>query len=1214
MLTYVLNPLYRSSCPVCGGDLTSRDIEEYGKCSKCRSRLDSSLNVFTLNKIIEDEVEDFEEFFKTATKGLTPWGAQKTWIKRILSGENTVLIAPTGMGKTTLLVAYALFASSRGKKILYITPTRALGKQIHARISGDAGSEHSVFYDSGLPKRRKQILLEKIGKGDFKILVITNSFLGRNFDLLSKHEFDIIIVDDVDSLLRSEKNILRLLLLLGFNEEVVQLAKKRLQLLWRLMVSKSLNNEESYYSIVKEYLDLDAKIEASLKTLKRRQLIVASATGRIKGLMGRILKDLLQVDVSGITIYGRDVTDSYFLRSLDEASWELAALVKTLGPGCVIYVSPRHPFKQQLVKLSEDLRSILEREGFKIADATPANVLKLVSGQVDVLIGSASYYGSGVRGIDAPQSIKYVVFLGTPVFTVSLDSFLSNPNMLARILIELAEKTGIKSLREKAYTVRRLVYYLSPGETRLLRNVLKGKIPEEAVKPHEKLYSKYVELKTLYSETIREVEKYLDVNTVLEAGSITLLKSRDGYVALIPDAMTYIQASGRVSRLYGGRMTHGLSLILETPLLSNLVKGLEMKLKLINKDLGFRELKELDLSVEKEMAESTRTRSGEWLLKYRSILIVVESPTKAKTIARFFGKPVSRRIGDVNVYEIPVKIGEEIVDLNITATRGHLYDLTTDPYIDNYGIIVETGLVTPVYETIKRCRVCGTQFTHEASCPRCGSGVFSDQKAIVNALRKLASEVDEVLIATDPDIEGEKIAYDVYLAVLPVNSNVWRIELHEITLQEFLKSIERKRSVDRNKVLAEIYRRSLDRLVGFSLSQDLWSRFGKRFLGAGRVQTPVLGMIIQRYREYVEGRCRKIELSLGSPLNTKYSVCVDNDSSLVDEARRAGKILLRKEGEEVVEIAPKPPYTTDEFLVDAARRGIPVSLAMKIAQELFEAGLITYHRTDSKYVSATGVSIASKYLASKNLRNLFKPSHWGEPGAHEAIRPVYPYDADDLMKAFTEGLIPLTIPLTGLHYSLYDMIFKRFIASQMKPFKAVKARFSLWVNGISLGTMEVYTRIVEEGFNSVAGIKTHEALGNVEEAEVPVKEVKTSISSRTFLYSEGDLVALMKKTGIGRPSTYSKIISSIERHGYIVKSRKKLKLIPTKTGVMVYNYVSTAYPDLTSIELTRRMEDLIDEISMGRLNAAEVIMDLLQSLSTRSLITVKTVNTFSSQL
>jgi len=1209
-LTIALNPLYRNSCPVCGGDLTSRDVEEHGKCQRCRSSLDSSLNVFTLSRIIEDEVGDFEEFFKTVTKGLTPWGAQKTWVKRILSGENTVLIAPTGMGKTTLLIAYAVFASSRGKRILYVTPTRALGKQIHARITGDGGGE-AVFYDSGLSRRKKQAVLERIVKGDFKILVITNSFLGRNFDLLSRHEFDIVIVDDVDSLLRSEKNILRLLYLLGFNEEVVQLAKKRLQLLWKLMVNKSLNNEESYSSIVKEYLELDARIESSLRTLKRRQLIVASATGRIKGVMGRILKDLLRVDVSGITIYGRDVTDSYLLRSPGEAAGELAALVKALGPGCVIYISPRHPLKQQLVKLSEDLRGILEKEGFKTADATPANILKMVSGQVDVLIGSASYYGSSVRGIDAPQSIKYVVFLGTPVFTVSLESFLSNPNMLARILIELAEKTSVKSLRERAYTVRRLVYYLSPGETRLLRNVLTGKIPEEAVKPHEKLYSKYVELKTLYSKTVKEVEDYLDANTVLEAGSITLLKNGDAYLAVIPDAMTYIQASGRVSRLYGGRMTHGLSLIVEAPLLSNLVKGLELKLRMINKDLGFKQLGELDLSAEKKAAESTRTRSGEWALKYRSVLIVVESPTKAKTIARFFGKPVSRRIGDVNAYEIPVKIGGEIIDLNITATRGHLYDLTTDPSIDNYGIVVENGLVAPVYETIKRCRVCGTQFTHESSCPRCGSGVFSDQKNVVNALRKLAGEVDEVLIATDPDVEGEKIAYDVYLSVLPVNSNVWRIELHEITLHEFLKSLERKRGVDRNRVLAEIYRRSLDRLVGFSLSQDLWSRFGKKYLGAGRVQTPVLGMIIQRYREYVEGKCRKIELELGEPLNTKYSVCVDKDSSLAEEVGKAGKILLRKEGEEVVEVSPKPPYTTDEFLVDAARRGIPVGLAMKIAQELFEAGLITYHRTDSKYVSATGVSIASKYLAAKNLKSLHRPSHWGEPGAHEAIRPVYPYDTDDLMKAFTEGLIPLTIPLTGLHYSLYDMIFKRFVASQMKPFKAVKSRFTLWVNNTALGTMEVYTRIVEDGFNLVAGVKTHGGLENVREAEVLVKQVKTSISSRTFLYSEGDLVALMKKTGIGRPSTYSKIISSIEKHGYIVKSRKKLKLIPTKTGIMVYNYVSTAYPDLTSVELTRRMEELIDEISTGRLSAAEVIIDLMQSLSTRSLIPVKTLSTFS---
>ncbi|MEM4888972.1 MAG: DNA topoisomerase, partial [Thermosphaera sp.] len=159
-----------------------------------------------------------------------------------------------------------------------------------------------------------------------------------------------------------------------------------------------------------------------------------------------------------------------------------------------------------------------------------------------------------------------------------------------------------------------------------------------------------------------------------------------------------------------------------------------------------------------------------------------------------------------------------------------------------------------------------------------------------------------------------------------------------------------------------------------------------------------------------------------------------------------------------------------------------------------------------------------------------------------------------------------------------------------------------------LGVFEAYTRIIEDGFNKVAGVRVHESLAGIEEAAVGVREFKSSMSSRTPLFSEGDLVTLMKKVGIGRPSTYSKIISSIVRHGYVLKSKKKFKLIPTKTGVEVYKYVSTNYPELTSVELTRRMEEMIDEISAGRLDAAEVILDLMRALSEKKLVKPETIS------
>lgn len=200
-----------------------------------------------------------------------------------------------------------------------------------------------MFYDSGLSKKKKAESMELISRGEFKILVITNSFLSRYFELLRRHEYDVVIVDDVDSLLRSEKNILRLLFLLGFTEGVVELAKKRHQLLWKILVNKSLNNEESYSNYIKEYLNLDLQIETAVKKMKRRQLVVASATGRIKGLMGRVLKDLLHVDVSGITIYGRDVSDSYVAERFENIAQELAGVIEKLGPGGLFTPPPGIP-------------------------------------------------------------------------------------------------------------------------------------------------------------------------------------------------------------------------------------------------------------------------------------------------------------------------------------------------------------------------------------------------------------------------------------------------------------------------------------------------------------------------------------------------------------------------------------------------------------------------------------------------------------------------------------------------------------------------------------------------------------------------------------------------------------------------------------------------------------------------------------------------------
>lgn len=1157
-----------------------------------------------INELFENDLEDFIEFFKTVTGGLSPWGAQRGWAKRLISGENTVLVAPTGIGKSTLLIVYALYASSKGKKVLYLAPTRTLAKQIYLKLldyASRAGvpGDSILFYDSGTSKKKRELVLTSVKRGEYRVLVATSSFLAKRHELFRETRPQLVIADDVDSLMRSEKSVRKLLHVIGYGDDIIELVKKKLNLLWKLLNTKSNNREDLYQPIVKEYVELDSEIEARIAQSTRSQVVMASATGRMKGLMGKVLKEILRVDASGITIYGRDVTDAYLLVSNSSEYARIAEIISALGPGGIIYVSPRHPLKKffsdLLAKILEDL------SGMRVGEATPRNLEKMARGELDLLVGSASYYGSSVRGIDLPEKIKYVIFLGTPLFEITLENYLSSVNGMLRVALWLAEHLQDEESKNTLAKLRRLSYFTTPGEARLIKLVLQGKIPSDAVANNEKLSSKLAEYMEIHTRLLNQAKTILSTRRVVELGIITLYADDRGYWVLIPDLMTYIQASGRASRLLGGKMTHGLSIIVEYSDLVNLVKGLEAKMRTLSKETAFRDFSDVDLNVEKREIAESRLGNSSGTLPYRSILVVVESPTKAKTIARFFGKPVSRRIGDVNIYEIPVKIGDEVLHLNIAATRGHIYDLTTNEEYGIYGVLVDSNEYIPVYETIKKCRVCGTQFTTGDACPKCGSTIFADSKSVIVALAKVASEVDEVYLATDPDIEGEKIAFDVYTALSEYNTNIKRIELHEITLQEFLKALSNPREINWRLVEAEIYRRILDRWVGFGLSKVLYEEYGQRFLGAGRVQTPVLGLIIERYEEHRRSACKRILIRLRKPVNMTVSFLADKNDPVVKLAKETKVVKLVKKAERLVELHPKPPYTTDEYLLDASTAGIPSNIAMRMAQELFESGLITYHRTDSHYVSSAGISIAIKYLENRGLGGLANPSHWGSPGTHEAIRPVYPYDSSDLLKAAAEGLIQVSIPLTGLHLKLYDMIFKRFISSQMKKAVLKEVVFQVYLGNRYLGDYKVYTRVVENGFTEVAGERLVAELDGVNELVEDDAEIEVLNSSKTPLYTEGDVVALMKDLGIGRPSTYSKILASLRRHGYIISSKKKLKLVPTKRGITVYRLLSERYPELVSVELTREMEEIIDKIASGHTTGVESLYQLRKRLEERAL-------------
>jgi reverse gyrase len=1199
-----IKPVYRGLCPHCGGDIQVVSIKGTVICRNCSSEKYSTYQLYL--EFMRNIESDFVAFFEKVT-GFKPWGAQRHWVKRIIRGENAVLIAPTGVGKTTLLIAYAIYAASRGSKVLYITPTKSLMNQTLQRIElyitkTDLSLKEVLCYDSSKSKATREKVLARIQNCDYKLLVITNSFLLRNHQSITRCRPDIVIVDDVDSLLKNERSIYNLIKLLGFSDRAIDLAKRKNAVLWKLMVGKAMGKDVS--GPVQEFLELDRELDREVSSSKVSQLIVASATGRTRGVASRILRDLLRVDLSGITIYGRSITDSYVtIRSINELVEIVLSIIKQLEGGCVIYISPKHPQRVLFEKAVERIIKELKGCGLKVAKATPRSTVEFINGKLDVLIGYSTYYGTSVRGLDAPKHIKYVIFLGVPVVAVTLDSLLARVNMLARALSEVGSRLNDSELRRLAVELRRRISKLSPSEKRVISLCLSGKIPEESISAIPSLSQLYGWVKDVYLKILEQVQHILDETRILDMGTITLYKSETGYYALIPDTMTYIQASGRASRLVGDKMTHGLSLVVEVAELINVVKGLEARLRGFNKSFKFRSLSEIDLVSEKEAIEKTRRGDFSEKLRYRSVLLVVESPTKAKTIGRFFGRPIVRKYRDLAVYAIPAKIGDEVVELNILATRGHIFDLTTQNDAGLYGILLNGLEVTPVYSTIKRCRVCGTQFVSEDRCPRCGSWAILDSKYVVEVLRKIASEVDEVYIATDPDLEGEKIAFDAYLAISPVNSNVWRLELHEISISELLRALENKRKINVNMVEAEMYRRMLDRLLGFSLSNRLQVVYGSKNLGAGRVQTPVLGMIIERYSKYKASKCKKLIFKFKECPGLYYSICLERMSSdVIEQLRLTGRVKLVKISEEVVEIQPKPPLTTDELLFEATKLGLSVEVAMKIAQDLFEAGLITYHRTDSTYISVNGIQIAREYLSKKRLSDLAKYSHWGDPGAHEAIRPTHPLDVDELVQAIDEGLIPVVIPLTGLHYKLYDLIFKRFIASQMKPYKAIMVKFLVLIGDLNLGTIELIVDIVEDGFNKVLEPRVYSSLRSVEEVEFEVSELLISESSRIPLYTSGDVVLLMKKLNIGRPSTYAKIIQTLKRHYYVVESKVRKKLVPTKRGIKVYEYLSKNYPDLVSIEVTRRMEEYIDKIERGELTGAKALSKVIRTLLSYKLL------------
>lgn len=514
-------------------------------------------------------------------------------------------------------------------------------------------------------------------------------------------------------------------------------------------------------------------------------------------------------------------------------------------------------------------------------------------------------------------------------------------------------------------------------------------------------------------------------------------------------------------------------------------------------------------------------------------LLIVESPSKAKTVEKYLE-------------------GE----FTVRASVGHIRDL---PKSNKKAIDIEAGFV-PHYEISK------------------------GKEKVVNELQTLAKKAKEILLATDPDREGEAIAWHIG-EILKTKVPIARVRFHEITEGAIKEAVQHPEKIDMKLVHAQEARRVLDRLVGYDLSGLIWKkvRYG---LSAGRVQSPALRIIMEREREiraFVPEKYWKIFGNFETVKKDNITLeCSEEprDEKLVDQIMKesqAGTWLVKDVKESEQKRTPRAPFTTSTLQQTASTRlGFSPSRTMQIAQKLYEAGHITYMRTDSTNLSAQAQGqiisfVKNKYGDNYAEARIYKTKSKNAQEAHEAIRPTH----IDKIHAGTEE-----------QDRLYKLIWERAISSQMTDAKLLKTKVTAIIEGHedlpAFGATG--SRLLFPGWLAV------DTGARGEDVELPEckageklklldlnKEEK--FTEPPGRYSEAGLVKELEARGIGRPSTYASIMKTIEDRGYVRKEGKTL--FPTDTGEVVSDFLEKHFMDYISDTFTAEMEDKLDEISRG---------------------------------
>ena len=543
-------------------------------------------------------------------------------------------------------------------------------------------------------------------------------------------------------------------------------------------------------------------------------------------------------------------------------------------------------------------------------------------------------------------------------------------------------------------------------------------------------------------------------------------------------------------------------------------------------------------------------------------LIIVESPAKANTIKKFLGG-----------------------NTKVVASMGHVRDLPKS----KLGINIENNF-EPEYINIR------------------GKG------DLIKELKKYAKSAKKVYLATDPDREGEAIAWHLSYILDVDKDKITRVTFNEITKSAVQKAIKEPRDIDVNLVDAQQARRVLDRIVGYKISPILWKKV-RRGLSAGRVQSVAVKLIVDREEE--------IEKFIPEEYWNIYVKLLDEKSKKVFEAKFFGKDKKKQEihsQEEVDEIlsnvknakyiveevkkgqkkrTPAPPFTTSTMQQEASRKlGFTLKKTMSVAQGLYEGvkipekgtvGLITYMRTDSTRISEEARAAAKQHIlevyGEEYYENRYYKTNKEAQDAHEGIRPTYAdLEPDNIKDSLTKD-----------QYKLYKLIYNRFMASQMAS--AVYDTMSVMIdankytfkaNGQNLkfkGFMTLYVEGTDD--------KQEEEEGIIPELEVnqEVKEQainpKQSFTEPPARYTEASLVKALEEKGIGRPSTYSPTITTILERRYIEKEQKQL--IPTELGKVVNKLLTENFTDIINVEFTAKVENQFDNIAEGKENWREMI-------------------------